>query len=244
MSASAPYLKVLEAIVEHGYTEEDVLKMPAKQSGEMIYELCVHNDIQIQAFKDTRKKLYRERGFKVAGKLRQLRQELGGEIACSLVRVGEMPLKSKSTVALARKIQALIVPKSSSGRVKIERVVTRNSLVHIHFVYHATQKSDIPTSIEVDGAGYKVETVFIGDDPNYNNKYDYSEQVERMVTYMYKPSNMAGTNYHKKLDLKHAAYLLWFLDESELYKLTRDEHRKIRNGIRLSWNIRINNSKR
>lgn len=229
---TSPYYKVLAQLENHGFTETDIKAAPLIQLGEMVYEFCKHEQIQVAQFKDYRKTRYNLHGYKLNNALLKHKEQIQGQILMAVIHLGEVPLKNPDTVKLARILEQKIIPKDSPARVKLERGLTRNSLIHAHTIYAATEKP--PETVRHRGKEYKVETVVVGENPKWNEKYDYPEQVKRSVSYLYKPANAGGTENHSRLDLKYIAYADWFLEQMELHKLTKNQRKKTTNP-RLAW---------
>lgn len=227
----AAYEKFIEFMEKNGYELDDYDKTA---QGQIIYEFCKENGIQIPQFKDNRKSLYKSRGYKVKDALKAHKERTGGEIYMSYVDLGDVPLKSPKTVSLARKLESKIIHKDAPRRTKLEHGLTRNNLIHAHFIFSG--ENPPPETVKIGSKEYPVNTVTLGHSDKWS-KYSYDEQIERAVTYLYKPGNAAGLDGHKKQDLKYQAYLEWYLEQRELSKLTPNEIKKSKS--RTAWNKNI-----
>lgn len=201
--------------------------------GQIIYDYCIENGIQVAAFKDNRNSLFRLRGYKVRDALKAHRERVDGEIYMTYIDLGEVPLRSPDTVKLARRLEAEVIEPDAPRRAKLEHGVTRNSLIHVHFIHSGKEMP--PKTVELDSKVYPVNTVVVGQVEKWKH-YTYDEQLRRSVAYHYKPGNMAGTEGHKKEDLKYNAYLEWFYEQKELSKITPQQRQA---PPRVTWNKNV-----
>lgn len=220
---SAPYRQVLDILDSHGI---DIDSYSPLEQGALIYDITQTLGIQVPQFKDNRNSVYRLRGFKVTQAIERYTAENRCEVYCTYINMGEMPLRDAETVNLARQLTGKAVPDDVPQRHKVEKGLTRNSLVHVHSIFPSKKKP--PKQIRHNGKVYKVNAVILGTDPKY--KGTLREQLVKMVKYLFKPSNFAATEYHKKVDLKHLAYYEWFAEQRNADKPK---------GVRLSWNRNI-----
>lgn len=228
---SATYYKLLDFLNSHGIEIENNSDL-----GRILYEFCKDSGIQVTPFKDNRNNLYKQRGYKLRDALLAHREATGGEIYACIINMGEMPLRDENTAKLAKRLRDSFVPKDSPSRTKVEKGVTRNDLVHMHILYSSPVPP--PKTVTLVNQTYEISTETLGINPKYNEKWEYREQVKRMVTYLYKPGNMAGAGWHSKADIRYAAYLEWFIEQRELSKLTLNQRKKVK-GVRLAWNKNI-----
>lgn len=224
------YTEIESWLSSKGYDLQDY-NLPAQ--GQIIYEYCKETNIQVSQFRDNRKTLYKQRGYKVKDALIAHKESTDSEIYMSYVNLGDLPLKSPETVKLAKKLESKIVQKDAPRRVKLEHGLTRNNLVHCHFIFSGSAP---PETVTINGKDHTVNTVIIGQVERWKD-YSYDEQLKRAVTYLYKPGNITGTEGHNKIDLKHQAYLEWFLEQQELHKLTPRQRKKL--SVRTAWNKNI-----
>lgn len=228
---TATYYKLLEFLDNHGIDIDNNSDL-----GKILHDYCKDSGIQVTPFKDNRKSLYNQRGYKVRDALLAHKEATGGEIYSCAINMGEMPLKDENTAKLAKRLRDGFVPKDSPSRTKVEKGITRNDLAHTHILYSSPVPP--PDKIKIGKKTYEINSTIVGSNPQYNERWDYQEQVKRMVTYLYKPGNMAGAGWHSRADIRYAAYLEWFLEQRELSKLTLIQRRKLK-GVRLAWNKNI-----
>lgn len=229
--SSATFHKIREYLITNGY---DLNDYGTPEAGQLIYEFIKENNLQVSQFKNNKESRYKAHGYKVKDAFKRA-SEQGKDIYMSYVNLGDIPLKSPDTVKLARKLESKIVEPNEPRRAKLEHGVTRNNLIHLHLDYAATKEP--PKQIKLSGKVYEVNTVKVGTDPKWNEKYTYDEQLERVVKYLYKPPNAAGSEWHDKEDIRYNAYLEWYREQEYLFTLSPNQRKKL--NTRTSWNKNI-----
>lgn len=238
------YHRISEALyTELGLSPEQLIEK--KDGGEILFKLCKgetkYPRFQISAFKDNRKARYKSTGFRVYNRFMEHGELEGGEILSLLVELGDIPIFDPSTKELVKAIESLAIPDNLPLRTAIEKAPVRGNKIHAHMAVWTPDIKLIKESVTVNGKRYRIKMEIIGNNPKWNGLYTFQEQVKRYITYLYKPSIAAGNPYSGKMDIKHAEYMDWFIDQYELHKLTQDESKEILSKRpRLSWNKNIN----
>lgn len=226
---SSLFLKARQALYDSHYITPEQLKTNPRAKEIIFSTLCAmgYNGIpeNFSKIKNQSRFQYGRTGYKVAHSLLQLQRERGGRIQSIVLELGERDLYSLDTVNHSKElIQELLGDLPHYA--KVERLNSRESLIHVHVCALIPDGLDIPVTVQKT----PVKLIPLGTG-QYAHKSTH-DNVCSFIGYLLKPAD-ARSNRKNKAN-RQQMYLEWFLEmEAQTYGLGTWEDVPLRWGKNL-----------